>query len=154
MRARRFRLLAVPALTLALVAAAACSKKTTTTASPTSAPTFAAGTTMARLQAAGKITVGPSEIPFNARIPRARKGGPQSLLDMLDDDVFGSPTFSSTQQMSAESMAAPAGPIFSSKRRSSAGSAARAGAASASWAGSTSGATFCRIIPTVRMRSA
>ena len=58
MRARRFRLLAVPALTLALVAAAACSKKTTTTASPTSAPTFAAGTTMARLQAAGKMTVG------------------------------------------------------------------------------------------------
>ncbi|HWD71392.1 MAG TPA: transporter substrate-binding domain-containing protein [Actinomycetota bacterium] len=58
MRARRFRLLAVPALALALVAAAACSKKTTTTASPTSGPTFAAGTTMARLQAAGKVTVG------------------------------------------------------------------------------------------------
>jgi len=61
MRASRFRLLAVPALTLvlvALVAAAACSKKTTTTASLTSVPTFAAGTTMARLQAAGKMTVG------------------------------------------------------------------------------------------------
>ena len=53
MRARRFRRLAVPVLALVLVAAAACSKKTTTTASPTSAPTFAAGTTMARLQAAG-----------------------------------------------------------------------------------------------------
>ncbi len=58
MRARRFRLLAVPALALALVGAAACSKKTTTTTSPTTAPTFAAGTTMARLQAAGKVTVG------------------------------------------------------------------------------------------------
>src|SRR5712691_8457785 len=58
MRARRFRRLAVPMLALVLVAAAACSKKTTTTASPTSAPTFAAGTTMARLQAAGKMTVG------------------------------------------------------------------------------------------------
>ena len=59
MRAPRIRLLAVPFLAVGLVAAAGCSKKTTTTsASPTSAPTFAAGTTMARLQAAGKMTVG------------------------------------------------------------------------------------------------
>jgi glutamate transport system substrate-binding protein len=58
MRAPRIRLLAVPLLAVGLVAAAGCSKKTTTTASPTSASTFAAGTTMARLQAAGKMTVG------------------------------------------------------------------------------------------------
>jgi glutamate transport system substrate-binding protein len=58
MRASRIRLLAIPALALALVAAAGCSKKTTTTAASPSTTTFAAGTTMARLQAAGKMTVG------------------------------------------------------------------------------------------------
>ncbi|MEA2566686.1 MAG: glutamate transport system substrate-binding protein [Actinomycetota bacterium] len=58
MRAPRIRLLAVPLLAVGLVAAAGCSKKTTTSASPTPGPTFAAGTTMARLQAAGKMTVG------------------------------------------------------------------------------------------------
>ncbi len=58
MRATRFRLLAVPMLAILLVAAAGCSKKSTTTSSPTSAPSFAAGTTMARLQAAGKMKVG------------------------------------------------------------------------------------------------
>jgi glutamate transport system substrate-binding protein len=59
MRAPRIRLLAVPLLAVGLVAAAGCSKKTATTSGgSTSAPTFAAGTTMARLQAAGKMTVG------------------------------------------------------------------------------------------------
>jgi glutamate transport system substrate-binding protein len=58
MRAPRIRLLAVPLLAVGLVAAAGCSKKTTTSPGSTSAPTFAAGTTMARLQAAGKMTVG------------------------------------------------------------------------------------------------
>src|SRR5256885_4008487 len=58
MRASRIRLLAIPALAVALVAAAGCSKKTTTTAASPSTPTFAAGSTMARLQAAGKMTVG------------------------------------------------------------------------------------------------
>ena len=53
------RLLIAPLLALVLIGAA-CSKKTagTATASSTPAPTFAAGTTMARLQAAGKMTVG------------------------------------------------------------------------------------------------
>jgi hypothetical protein len=55
---------------------------------------------------AGKITIGPSEVSFTARVPRARKGGARSLLDMFDDDIFGSATFSSTQQMKAK-----AGPI-------------------------------------------
>ncbi len=54
---------------------------------------------------AGKITLGPSEIPYNARIPRARKGGPRSLFDMFDDDVFGDPFFSSVQQMKAKAAA-------------------------------------------------
>src|SRR3977135_2270717 len=59
MRTSRIRLLAIPALALALVAAAGCSKKKTTTTAPSpSTTTFAAGTTMARLQAAGKMTVG------------------------------------------------------------------------------------------------
>src|ERR1700704_1839793 len=58
MRASRIRLLAIPALAVALVAAAGCSKKTTTTAASPSTTTFAAGTMMARLQAAGKMTVG------------------------------------------------------------------------------------------------
>jgi hypothetical protein len=51
---------------------------------------------------AGKITVGPSEVAFNARVPRARRGGPRSLLDMFDDDVFGDPFFSTTQQIKAK----------------------------------------------------
>jgi hypothetical protein len=50
---------------------------------------------------AGKITIGPSVIPYNARVPRARKGGPRSLFDMFDDDVFGDPFFSAMQQMKA-----------------------------------------------------
>jgi len=54
---------------------------------------------------AGKITLGPSEIPYNARVPRARKGGPRSLFDMFDDDVFGDPYFSSVQQMKARAEA-------------------------------------------------
>lgn len=50
---------------------------------------------------AGKIAIGPSEIPYNARVPRARKSGGRSLLDMFDDDVFGDPFFSAVQQMKA-----------------------------------------------------
>ena len=50
---------------------------------------------------AGKITLGPSVIPYNARVPRARKSGPRSLFDMFDDDVFGDPYFSAVQQMKA-----------------------------------------------------
>ncbi len=50
---------------------------------------------------AGKITIGPSVIPYNARVPRARKSGPRSLFDMFDDDVFGDPFFSAVQQMKA-----------------------------------------------------
>lgn len=50
---------------------------------------------------AGKITIGPSVIPYNARVPRARKGGPRSLFDMFDDDVFGDPFFSAVQQLKA-----------------------------------------------------
>jgi hypothetical protein len=54
---------------------------------------------------AGKITIGPAEIAFNARVPRARRGGSRSLLDMFDDDVFGDPFFSVTQQMKAKAAA-------------------------------------------------
>ena len=47
---------------------------------------------------AGKITIGPSEIPYSARIPRARRG-PRSAFDMFDDDIFGDPMFSASQAM-------------------------------------------------------
>ena len=50
---------------------------------------------------AGKITIGPSSMPYNARVPRARKSGPRSLFDRFDDDVFGDPYFSAVQQMKA-----------------------------------------------------
>lgn len=50
---------------------------------------------------AGKITLGPTEIPYNARVPRARRSSPRSLFDLFDDDVFGDPFLSSTQQMKA-----------------------------------------------------
>jgi len=58
MRMVRTRLLAAAALALVLIATGCAKKSTTTTGGGTGAPTFAAGTTMARLQAAGKITVG------------------------------------------------------------------------------------------------
>ncbi len=54
---------------------------------------------------AGKITIGPTEIPFTARVPRARRGGQRSLLDMFDDDVFGDPFFSVSQQIKAKAAA-------------------------------------------------
>jgi hypothetical protein len=54
---------------------------------------------------AGKITIGPSEIPYNARVPRARKSGPRSLFDMFDDDVFGDPFYSANQQLKARAEA-------------------------------------------------
>lgn len=55
----RHRLCAIP-VALVVLLAAACSKKATTTAPAggSSVPSFASGTTMARLQAAGRITVG------------------------------------------------------------------------------------------------
>jgi hypothetical protein len=51
---------------------------------------------------AGKIVIGPSEMVFQARVPRARKNAPRSLFDLLDDDVLGSPYFSAVQKVKAK----------------------------------------------------
>ncbi len=51
---------------------------------------------------AGKISVGPGEIVYNAQVPRARRNGPRSLFDMFDDDVFGDPFFAQTQQIKVQ----------------------------------------------------
>src|SRR6266571_3170188 len=58
MRRTWFRLIAAPLLALTLVAGACGKKNTTTAGGATTAPAFAAGTTMASLRAAGKIRVG------------------------------------------------------------------------------------------------
>jgi hypothetical protein len=54
---------------------------------------------------AGKITIGPSEIPYNARVPRARRSGSRSLFDMFDDDVFGDSFYATNQQLKAKAEA-------------------------------------------------
>ena len=48
---------------------------------------------------AGKISIGPGELIYNAQVPRARRSGPRSMFDLLDDDAFGDPFFAQTQQM-------------------------------------------------------
>ena len=54
---------------------------------------------------AGKITIGPAEVVYNAQIPRGRKSGPRSPFDIFDDDVFGDPFFAQTQQIRAKGAA-------------------------------------------------
>jgi hypothetical protein len=56
---------------------------------------------------AGKITLGPIEIPYVAQIPRAqpnRRRG-RSLLDMFSDDVFSDPMFAAPQRFKARAEA-------------------------------------------------
>ena len=48
---------------------------------------------------AGKIGIGPGEAVYNVQVPRARRSGPRSMFDLLDDDAFGDPFFAQTQQM-------------------------------------------------------
>lgn len=52
---------------------------------------------------AGKISLGPGEIIYNAQVPRAKRSGARSLFDMFDDDVFGDPFFAQTQQIKVQS---------------------------------------------------
>ena len=47
---------------------------------------------------AGKISIGPGELIYNAQVPRARRSGPRTMFDLLDDDAFGDPFFAQTQQ--------------------------------------------------------
>ena len=47
---------------------------------------------------AGKISIGPGELIYNAQVPRARRSGARSMFDLLDDDAFGDPFFAQVQQ--------------------------------------------------------
>ena len=47
---------------------------------------------------AGKISLGPAEIVFNAQIPQARRSG-SSIFDLFDRTMGGDPFFSQTQQL-------------------------------------------------------
>ena len=49
---------------------------------------------------AGSLTVGPSEVDYNARVPHARRNSGGSPFDALDD-IFSDPFFSSIQQLKA-----------------------------------------------------
>ncbi len=46
---------------------------------------------------AGKLSIGPGELTYNAQIPRARRSGPRSMFDL--DDVFGDSFFAETRQI-------------------------------------------------------
>ncbi len=54
---------------------------------------------------AGKISIGPADIIYNAQVPRARRSGPRSMFDIFDDDVFGDPFFSQAQQIKVKAQA-------------------------------------------------
>ena len=47
---------------------------------------------------AGKITIGPADVVYNAQIPRGRRSGPRSMFDLMDEDIFGDQFFAHTQQ--------------------------------------------------------
>ncbi len=51
---------------------------------------------------AGKITLGPSEIPFQARVPHAQRNSGRSPFGNMFGDVFDDPFFSANQQFSAK----------------------------------------------------
>lgn len=52
---------------------------------------------------AGKLSLGPGEVIYNAQVPRARKSGPRSPFDIFGDDFFGEPMFAQTQQVKVKS---------------------------------------------------
>ena len=55
---------------------------------------------------AGKITIGPSEVVFNAQVPRARRNRGRSLFeDFFDNDIFSDPFFAQTQQVKSKAAA-------------------------------------------------
>lgn len=54
---------------------------------------------------AGKITIGPATVLYNAQVPRARANRPRSPFDLFGDDIFGDPAFAQTQQVRAKSAA-------------------------------------------------
>jgi hypothetical protein len=54
---------------------------------------------------AGKLKLGPVEVPYVALVPRARRNSPRSLFDMFDDGAFGDPFFGEQQQFHARAEA-------------------------------------------------
>jgi glutamate transport system substrate-binding protein len=93
MRRTWFRLIAAPLIALTLVAGACAKKSTTTTGGATPGPTFAAGTTMATLQAAGKIRVGTKfdQPLFGLKNPvtGAIEGFDVEIAKILAQGIFG-----------------------------------------------------------------
>lgn len=51
---------------------------------------------------AGKISVGPTEVIYNAQVPRARRSGPRSPFDIFGGGIFEDEMFSPNQQIRAK----------------------------------------------------
>jgi hypothetical protein len=55
---------------------------------------------------AGKITIGPSQVIYQAQVPRAQRNRPRSLFDdFFNDDVFSDPLFAQRQRVTAKAAA-------------------------------------------------
>ena len=54
---------------------------------------------------AGKISIGPVTVLYNAQVPRARPNRPRSPFDLFGDDIFGDPRFAQTQQIKVKAEA-------------------------------------------------
>jgi len=54
---------------------------------------------------AGKIVIGPTEVVYDAQVPRGRRSGPRSMFDLFDEDIFGDQFFAQTQRMKAKAEA-------------------------------------------------
>ena len=54
---------------------------------------------------AGKLSIGPVEMIYNAQVPRARPNRPRSPFDLFGDDLFGDPIFAQTQQVRVKAAA-------------------------------------------------
>jgi hypothetical protein len=50
---------------------------------------------------AGKLQLGPVEVPYVALVPRAQRNRQRSLFDLFDDGTFGDPFFGEQQQFRA-----------------------------------------------------
>ncbi len=48
---------------------------------------------------AGKISIGPVELLYNAQVPRAKRKEQRSIFDLFGDDLFNDPAFAQLQQV-------------------------------------------------------
>jgi hypothetical protein len=51
---------------------------------------------------AGKMTIGPVVVQYNAQVPRGQKKASRSIFDLFGDDAFGDPIFSQMQLIKAK----------------------------------------------------